>query len=444
LRSLKFLGLVLALTFLAAPARAQRVDGIAAVVNDEAILQSDVEEQLALFLMNKQLTPDSATVDTLRRQILDVLINEKVIVAEAKRLGLSVGDAEVNRQVEQAVRDAKERFGSEEAFRQQLARENLTEEKLREKYRGDLQREMLAQRVVEKQLPKRTVTASEAELYFKTNKDKFPRMPSEVRVQVIQIPALPDSVAESEARGRAVAVRKRLAAGEKFAKVAAELSEDPSTARSGGDLGFIQQGAADPAVESAVFGLKDGEMSQPVRSTFGWHILQALERDTVKTVSGKDSTDAKGQPVVEVHARHILIRAPIGEADVQRARSLADRVRSEAVRGTNFGTLVRRYSKYQGQQGEDGDLGFVSLGSLQPAIRTGLDTLEVGQTSEVLTNAIGFNIFKVTDRKPEREYRLDEIRDELPARVAEMKQRERYEDWVKKLRAKAQIEIRGS
>lgn len=438
------MGLVLALTFLAAPARAQRVDGIAAVVNDEAILQSDVEEQLAMFLTSRQINPDSATADTLRRQVLDVLINEKVIVAEAKRLGLSVGDAEVGRQVEQAIRDAKERLGSEEAFRQQLARENLTEEKVREKYRNDLQREMLAQRLVEKQLPKRTVTASEAEIYFKASKDKFPRLPAEVRVQVIQIPASPDSVAEAEARVRAAAVRKRLTAGEKLAKVAAEVSEDPGTARSGGDLGFLQRGTVDPALENAVFGLKDGEISPPVRSTFGWHILQALERDTVKTGSGKDSTDAKGQPVVEVHARHILIRTPLGEADVQRARALAERVRSEAAKGTDFGTLVRRYSKYQGQQGEDGDLGFVSMASLQPAIRTGLDTLEVGQISEVLTNAIGFNIFKVTDRRPEREYQLEEIRDELPGLVAEMKQRDRYEDWVKKLRAKAHVEIRGS
>ena len=148
--------------------------------------------------------------------------------------------------------------------------------------------------------------------------------------------------------------------------------------------------------------------------------------------------------MLEVHARHILIRVPVSDADAERAKKLAERVRGEAVKGTDFGTLVRRYSKYEGQQGEGGDLGFVSMGSLQPSIRAGLDTLEAGEISEVLVNQVGFNIFKVNDRKPEREYQLDEIKNDLPELVAQMKQRERYEAWVKTLRAKAHIEIRNS
>jgi peptidyl-prolyl cis-trans isomerase SurA len=118
-------------------------------------------------------------------------------------------------------------------------------------------------------------------------------------------------------------------------------------------------------------------------------------------------------------------------------------VRGEAAKGTSFATLVHRYSKYQGQQTEDGDIGFVPLNSLQPAIRAGLDSLEVSEVSQVLVNAVGFNIFKVLDRKPEREYQLDEIRQELPDVVAQMKQRDRYDEWLKTLRAKAHIEIRG-
>jgi parvulin-like peptidyl-prolyl isomerase len=181
-----------------------------------------------------------------------------------------------------------------------------------------------------------------------------------------------------------------------------------------------------------------------VRSAYGWHILETLESDTVKTRAGKDSLDAKGQPAIELHVRHILIRVPVSEADAQRAKTLADRVQQEARKGTDFATLVRRYSKYEGQQGPDGDLGFVSMGSLQPHIRAGLDSLELGQVSEVLPNQVGYNIFKLVDRKPEREYQLEEIRSDLPELVSQMKQRERYDEWVKTLRTKAHIEIRRS
>ncbi len=432
-----------------APARAQtggpqRLDGIAAVVNDEVVLESDIEEQLYLFLMRAQTQPDSSVVDTLRHQILDQLIDEKLIVAEAKRAGITVPDPDVNKQVEEAMREAKSRLGSLEAFQAQLQRENLTEEKLREKYRGEVRRQLTAQRLVQKQVVRKPVSPAEAEAFFKAYPEKFPKVAPEVRVSVIQIPVLADSVTDARARARAVEARKRIASGEKFAKVAAEVSDDPGSAQAGGDLGFFTRGRMDPAFEEAAFAQRLGELGPPVKSTFGWHLIEVIDRDTVKTATKRDSLDQDGRPVVEVHARHILIRVEIADADVERARKLADRARAEAVKGSDFVALVKRYSKFQGAQSPDGDLGFLSLGTLQPQIRAGLDSLEVGQVSEVLANRAGFNVFKVTGRKPERDYTLEEIRDELPQAVAQIQFREKYDAWVKGLRAKAHIEIRKS
>jgi len=423
----------------------ERLDGIAAVVNDDVVLESDVEEQLYLFLMKAQTPqPDSSLVDTLRKQILNQLIDEKLIVAEAKKQGLSVPQSEIEKEVDGAIADAKQRLGGDEGFRQQLERENTTEEKLRERYRSDVQRQQIAARLVNKQVPRKPVTAAEAEAYFKTNHDKFPKMPGEVKVQVIQIPPEADSAVDRKARLKIAEVRKRLVAGEKFAKVASELSEDPNTARSGGDLGFLPRGALDRDLDQAVYSLKLNELSPPLRSAAGWHVLEVLERDTVHTASGRDSLDRLGHPALEAHVRHILVRVPVDAKDVERARALAEKVRAQAVKGGEFGDLVRRYSKYDGQATPDGDIGFISLGTLSPSIRTGLEGLQPGQVSEVLENTAGFNVFKMNDKKPEREYELTEIRTELPEVVAQMKQRERYEEWLKGLRSKAHIEIRSS
>lgn len=419
-----------------------RLDGIAAVVNDDVVLISEVEEQLYLFLMrNQQARPDSTAIDTLRSQIVQQLIDEKLIVSEAKRQGVSVSDAEVRKQVDEAVNEAKARIGSAEAFAEQLRRENMTEDKLREKYRSEVQRQMLAQRLVMKQVNRKSVTPAEAEAFFKANRSKFPKAPAEVRVAVVQIAASADS-AETEKKRKAIeAIRKRITGGEKFAKVAAEVSEDPGSARAGGDVGFFTHGTMDPVFERAAFSQKIGEVGTPVRSQFGWHVIEVIERDTVKTRAGRDSLDREGKPVIEAHARHILLRTEVSEADVERARKLATRVRDEAVKGTDFATLVRRYSQYQGPQGEGGDLGFLPLTTLQPNIAAGLDTLEVGQVSDVLLNRAGFNVFKLVDRKPEREFTLEEIRAELPDAVAQIQAREKYEEWVKGLRAKAVIKI---
>ena len=87
-------------------------------------------------------------------------------------------------------------------------------------------------------------------------------------------------------------------------------------------------------------------------------------------------------------------------------------------------------------------MGFLSLGSLQPSIRAGLEPLKVGEVSQVLPNQQGFNIFKVLEKKPERDYELMEIKEELPDAVAEAQFRDKYDAWLKTLRSKAQIEYR--
>ncbi|HEY2954994.1 MAG TPA: peptidylprolyl isomerase [Candidatus Eisenbacteria bacterium] len=426
----------------AAPAGAQRLDGIAAVVNDDPILESDVEEQVSLLLARAQSRPDTAFEDTLRRQVLDQLINNKLIVAEAKRQGISVSDVEVSRAVEQQIAQKTEELGGEEAFRSQLRRENTTEDRLRDKYASEIRLQMLGQRLLARQFPPKPVPPAEAIAFFQANPSRFPKAPAEVRVAVIQIPVTPDSVASAKGRAAALAARKRILGGEKFAKVAAEVSDDPNSARAGGDLGFFARGTMEPGIDAAAFSLKVGQMSDPVLTPFGWHILEVMERDTLKTGAGRDSLGRDGKPLLEAHARHILVRVALTDDDAERAKKLAERVRAQAVKGANFGTLVRRYSKYQGPQSEDGDLGFLSMASLSPPIRAGLDTLEVGEVSEVLSNQAGYNVFKLVDRKPEHAYALEEIKDELPDAVEQLRFKDKYEEWVKGLRAKAHIEYR--
>jgi peptidyl-prolyl cis-trans isomerase SurA len=422
----------------------QALDAIAAMVNDEPVLSSDVEEQLFMFLQRSQARPDSSQVDTLRRQVLDQLIDEKLLIAEAKRQGITVAPAEVNKQVEAAIAEAKQRLGGDVAFAQQLARENTTEARLRERYKTDLERQMVADRLVKKQIPVKPVPQAEAEAYYVANKSKFPQVPAQLRLSVIQIAPSPDSAALKAGKVKIDGIRKRLVAGEKFAKVAAEASDDPSSANSGGDLGYFRRGQMEPALEDAAFSQPIGKVGNPVRTPYGWHLIEAIERDTVRSPAGKDSLDADGKPVIEAHARHILVKVTPTEADIDRAHKQAQRVRDQAAaKGADFAALAKKHSTYQGQATADGDVGFLSVAALQPGIRAGLEPLKVGEVSQVLPNQQGFNIFKLTDRKPERSFEVSEIQKDLPDAVAQVQFREKYDAWLKTLRGKAQIEYRG-
>jgi peptidyl-prolyl cis-trans isomerase SurA len=353
-----------------------------------------------------------------------------------------VNPGEVAKQVESAIADAKQRLGGDEGFQQQLVRENTTEDRLRERYKSDVERQMTEQRLVQKMFPKKTVTQAEAEAYYLAHKDKFPKVPPQLKLQVIQITPSPDSTLLAAGRTKIEGLRKRIVAGEKFAKVAAEASDDPGSAKSGGDLGFFRRGQMETSLEDAAFALTPGKLSQPVRTPYGWHLVEAIERDTVRSPAGKDSVDADGKPIMEVHARHILVKVTPTDADVDKAFELAKKVREQAAKGADFAGLVRKYSTFAGQASADGDLGFLSVGQMQPPIRAGLESLKIGDVSDVLPNAQGFNIFKLNDRKPEREYTVQEIKDELPDAVAQQQFREKYDAWVRTLRGKAQIEYR--
>ena len=215
-------------------AASSRLDGIAAVVNDDVILESDVEEQLYLFLAQARMRPESTMVDSMRNAVLNQLIDFRIVVAEAKRQGLSLtanDEKMIARQADESLQQTRSRFQTAQEFQQALQHDNTTEAKLREKYRSDLGEQMLAERLKDKAMPKRSVTQTEAEAFFKANPDKFPHLPAQVKIQVIQIPPMPDSVADTKARTRILAIRKRITGGEKFAKIAAEASEDENTDR---------------------------------------------------------------------------------------------------------------------------------------------------------------------------------------------------------------------
>ncbi len=379
--------------------------------------------------------------------MLENLINIKLVYAEAKKAGVTLSDTELDRYVDQAIDGKRQELGGEEAFNESLRRENLSLDRLRQQYREQVRTELISERFRDRQVPHPRVTATEAEAFFKEHPERFPKKSPEYRLAVIQLPVTADSVADAVGRAAALAARKRIVAGEKFAKVTAELSDDTGTAHSGGDLGFFTRGTTVPEFEQVAFSLKVGVVSEPVRTPFGWHLIEVLERDTLKTRTHRDSLDAQGQPLQEAHVRHLLIRVEPTQADADRYERMIHDIRDRAERGEDFGALAKRYSRYAGPQSEGGEIGWVSLESLSPTIRAALDSLRAGQISDVVPSpgqptGVSFNLFKVLELKPERDFTLDEVREQLPDVVGRIRYSDKIDEWLKGLRARATIEIK--
>ncbi len=410
-------------------AKPERIDGVAAVVNDEAILTSEVDEQLYLFLAQARGgQPDSAQLADLRRKIIDKLIDEKLIVREAKRQNVTVADADVQKNVDGAIADAKQRLGSPDAYAAELARMGLTEAELRKRYSEEAERELLAEQFLRRQLGgKAELTPAEAEKYFTDHPAEFPKRPAGVRVQLIQLPIEADSAQFAAARKRANDALARVKKGEPFSRLAQEVSDDTGTKQSGGDLGWFKRGTLDSTFESAAFKVPVGQVSGVVRTGYGMHLIKVEEAD-----------EAKG----EIHARHMLFAVRPTQADADRIQKKIEGIRAQAEKGADFGTLARQYSKFNGPGTPEGDLGLVPMTAFSPDLKNAIDSLKVGEISKPLLNPQGYPLFNINDREPERAYTIAEVRDQLPELVRQAQMRTSYDTFVADLRKKASIQYR--
>lgn len=418
-----------------APDRSGAAERIAAIVNKSVILSSDVDEQTRQAAARFNVDPDdSASMKKLRKEVLDQLVEKQVILAEATRLGITVPPKDVNEAVEQEIGQLKQRLGGDAAFQAALAQEKTTEVALRKRYEPDVKDQLVIMRTVGREVQNKvTVTDPEVRAYYQANRDSIQKRPEALKLAHILVPFEPDSQQVRRARGRADSIRTVLGKPGKaasFPDLAALLSDDPS-GRRGGDLGTFGKGDMVPEFEEVAFRLKPMEISSPVRTRFGYHVIQVLEH-----FPATDSTEER------VHARHIMIATKPAPADEERARVRALSLRDSLVRGADFATMARKYSADAATKDSAGYLGEVPVPSLPPNMREVLTALRDGEISTPFKRDAGYHIFKVLGRTAETEYKFEDIKDDLRKVVLNRKLEEAYRRWYDRIKKNVNVELK--
>jgi peptidyl-prolyl cis-trans isomerase C len=204
-------------------------------------------------------------------RVLDFLIGEELLHQESAKKGIAVSNEEVEEQIVQA----RERFGSEEKFRDALAQMNVTEEKLR----ADIGRGLAIQMLVKQEvLDKIEVSDEEIKTFYDENQKLFTKK-EQIQAShiLIKVDADADEAAKAEARVKIDKAAQRVKDGEDFAAVAREVSEGPSNTK-GGDLGYFQRGQMVKPFEEAAFAMEPGQVSDVVETTFGYHIIKVFDK----------------------------------------------------------------------------------------------------------------------------------------------------------------------
>jgi peptidyl-prolyl cis-trans isomerase C len=257
------------------PEKLSSLPAVVAVVEGTEIAGAELEKNLNSYLASRQIPPDQLpAAEKARgyRLILEEMIKEKLIGKRAAEI--KVSDAEVG--------ETLNKLGAEEDIKQQIAASGVSIEKLRENIRVSLQQDHWLDAEIAK---KGGVTDKDAEAFYKENTAKFVS-PPEVRAShiLLRVPSEADPKQVIEKQKAAEAIAARVKKGEDFAKLAQELSEDPSAKQNSGDLNFFPKEQMVPEFSEAAFKMKTGEISEPVRSQFGYHVIKVTDRKESETV----------------------------------------------------------------------------------------------------------------------------------------------------------------
>jgi peptidyl-prolyl cis-trans isomerase SurA len=262
-------------------ARAELVDKVAAVVNRDVIALSEVQQraapELARLAGEKDPRKRNEQRTQLMKQALDALIADKLIDAEVRELGLGVTATEV----EEAMADVQKQNGisDPQQFEQLLAREGYT----LKSYRDFLTKQISRGRLMQMRVASKVKVTEEDLKAAYAQYSKLEGEEAEVHARHILVTvdakATPEQVEEARKKAEAIAEEARRP-GMNFEALARARSEGPSR-EDGGDLGFFRRGVMVPAFEKAAFSLKVGEVSEPIRTNFGWHVLKVEERRVV-------------------------------------------------------------------------------------------------------------------------------------------------------------------
>ena len=415
----------LALALVGAHASAQTGDYIAAVVNQELVTAGELQQRLARIRddanrSRTQLPPPA----TLRKQVLDTLIDERVLVTNARENGARVEEPELDRAV---ANIATQNQLSIPQLRERLRLEGQSYAKFRDNIRDQLMVERLREREVASRI--RISDVDIDDLIEKRRIAAGGGMQINVAQILVPVPEGASDAVVEERRAKAAAALARTRGGEDFATVAREVSEDGNRAQ-GGEIGLRPADRLPDVFLKAVQGLKPGEIARELlRSGAGFHVLKLIERQE----SGAFTVD-------QSRVRHILLRPSPELSPEAAARRLVQFKRDIQDGKKTFEQLARDNSE-DASAPQGGDLGWSSPGTFVPEFEEVVTALPVGGLSDPVTTRFGLHLIQVVDRR-QTTLDLRQQREQARNLLREQKFDEAFAEWLRDLRGRAYIELR--
>ncbi len=409
----------------------QVIDQVAAVVGKNVILQSDIENQYIQYRLQRGI---SGSAETIRCRILEDLLFQKLLLNQAEIDSVEVTETQIDQEMERRLRYFISELGSQEKLE---AYYNKSINEIKNELRRLVKDQMLVQEVQNGIMNNVEVTPSEIKSYYRNlPTDSIPMINTEYEIaQIVKKP--PISIDEKLiVKERLFDLRKRILNGERFSTLAVLYSEDPGSARKGGELGFYGRGELYPEFEAVAFNLKDGEISEIVETEAGFHIIQMIER--------------RGE---YVNVRHILLMAKVSPIALEKAKNELDTIAMQIRNGEiSFEEAVEKYSD-DAAKGKNGLLLNPYTGStlfeaddLDQQVSFVIDKLEVGELSDPvpMVTEDGKDAYRLLMLKRKTEPHKANLRDDynrIQDWALQKKKQEAVDNWIREKSNSAYVRI---
>ncbi len=404
------------------------VDRLLAIVDEEPILMSDLEREVALYQLERRQEgqPVDEDEEAIREEVLERLVESKLIIAAAKQADIKVEDEEVQRDVEENISQLVRHFGSQATLERELRQNGMTLDDYRARSAAQLRDRHYMSAVIRSFVrPKVEVLENEIDEYYRAHAHELPATPDSVVLGGILVAVQPAPDVQREVQRKLGEALKALGEGRAFADVARVWSEDPN-ARRGGVLGVVKAGDLfDRNLENAVFSLQVGQVSPPIVTDRGVHLVRL------------DAVTDEGRAISQ-----IFLPVKITAADVEAARREAGEVRARLAAGEAFAKVASEASDDPTSSGQGGHLGGFRVNALTPLFQEALQGLDAGQVTEPFLTPAGFYILNVKERLPGRPLTYAEVKDSLRRAIESQKLEAELERYVDGLRRRFFVDMK--
>ena len=405
------------------------VDEIIGRVDDYIALRSELESTYLDILSRGERISGNTKCGVLKD-----LITNKLLVAKAEIDSIMVEDNQVDQELNSRMALIINQVGSEDEIEKYY---NKTIAEFKKELFDDIKEQLIVRKMRQEILADIAVSPEEVkDFYESVPRDSLPYFSTQVKVsQIVKVPEV-GKEQKDKVRGELLEIRDKIMNGESFEILATLYSQDPGSAQNGGNLGFVGRGMFQPEFEAAVFKLKEGEVSMPVETEFGFHLIQLIEK--------------RGNLF---NSRHILLQPEFSDSDIKRTKDFLDSLKGLAYSDSvTFEELAREYSddkftsSFGGYFTDAMGSENVLVEELDPVIFFTIDTMDVGQISipfESRTDdgKIAYKLIFFKEKIPPHLGNLEEDYQRFRNFTLNRKQVVELDEWFEKARKEVFINI---